>query len=1005
MASRCAAAAEGTAGSTGESASPTDAWRRDAQLNAVDFIDSQQGWAVGDRGAIWSTGDGGASWILQPTPVDCALNSVQFLDRHNGWAAGGFMQPYTHGSVGVLLRTTDGGAHWQLQPIKVLPQIHRLKFVDSHTGIAIGRASALFGGGVCITRNAGQDWAPLPGAEGQDWTTGDFSDEQHGALAGTQNVVAVNQQAWAKARQPETGRRRPLDLRLRNNGRGWLVGEGGLVLATVDGGALWQPPRTLPPGIERFDWHAVALQDEHVWIAGAPGSRILHSPDGGGTWEWEATGETLPWEAVRFVDATHGWAVGALGAIAATRDGGKTWKSQRAGGARVAALGLFARAEQIPLEFFAHAAAGEGYLARAEILTRRDPIDESAATQFVAERAHEALTQLGAAGADDDWKFPVRAPALRVPLEKTLQAWDDLHAGSGAAAFEDALVARIRTWRPETIVTTEADDPLTKFCNAAVRRAAERAAQPSPDDPTGLAPWQVKRIFARMPSGEQGITLAAAQITPRLARSLANLTAAPRGLLASEFAEQPLATSYRAVLDRSPAPSGGSDFFSWLNADSSREFLRPANELPRDQFDALRRAAQQRRHVQAILEHAAEDRDQAAAWIANVGELLRGLDEDSSAQLLFQFGQRLYRHGQWDLAAEVFRAQASSYAAHALTPAALTWLLEDACSSESARRDPPQAGEENRLVSGQTELRGSDLAPRRDGARPIDTSSEPTGGAGAKKMAPRLAQALAIVRDLERDAPTLPAEARYGFPVASLQRRFGAAAEARRFFQNAARSSRHDAWWNCAAGEIWIERASGACPKDLWVAARTQARPHLDAQLDEPCWRAAKPIRLTSQARDDEAWPAVAYAAYDDTFFYVAFQGRQAAGAQYPAAAGPRERDADLAARDHFDLLFDPDRSYVNFLRLSCDHQGRTADAAGADASWNPKWYVAAATKEGVWTVEAAIAWKELVSAAPAAGDIWGANIQRIVPGVGFQSWSAGAPEPQAERFGYLRFD
>jgi hypothetical protein len=69
---------------------------------------------------------------------------------------------------------------------------------------------------------------------------------------------------------------------------------------------------------------------------------------------------------------------------------------------------------------------------------------------------------------------------------------------------------------------------------------------------------------------------------------------------------------------------------------------------------------------------------------------------------------------------------------------------------------------------------------------------------------------------------------------------------------------------------------------------------------------------------------------------------------------------------------------------------------------------VAAATAEGAWTVETAIPWSELVDHPPRAGDRqpWAANIQRIIPGVGFQSWSNPATiEIRPEGFGYLEFD
>ena len=56
-----------------------------------------------------------------------------------------------------------------------------------------------------------------------------------------------------------------------------------------------------------------------------------------------------------------------------------------------------------------------------------------------------------------------------------------------------------------------------------------------------------------------------------------------------------------------------------------------------------------------------------------------------------------------------------------------------------------------------------------------------------------------------------------------------------------------------------------------------------------------------------------------------------------------------------------------------------------------PDWFVAAETKDDTWTVEAAIGLDQLTGRYPRAGDVWALGAQRVVPGLGFQSWSAPA--------------
>src|SRR5215470_4635897 len=77
----------------------------DAALNAVQFVDKDEGWTVGDEGVVWHTIDGGKNWERQPTGVRASLRSIHFLNPYTGWIAGREELPHGSGSAGVLLFT------------------------------------------------------------------------------------------------------------------------------------------------------------------------------------------------------------------------------------------------------------------------------------------------------------------------------------------------------------------------------------------------------------------------------------------------------------------------------------------------------------------------------------------------------------------------------------------------------------------------------------------------------------------------------------------------------------------------------------------------------------------------------------------------------------------------------------------------------------------------------------------------------------------------------------
>ncbi|GAG36656.1 unnamed protein product, partial [marine sediment metagenome] len=88
------------------------------------------------------------------------------------------------------------------------------------------------------------------------------------------------------------------------------------------------------------------------------------------------------------------------------------------------------------------------------------------------------------------------------------------------------------------------------------------------------------------------------------------------------------------------------------------------------------------------------------------------------------------------------------------------------------------------------------------------------------------------------------------------------------------------------------------------------------------------------------------------------------------------------------------------------DHRGWPGEGCWGDGTWNPTWFVAAETADGVWTAEAAIPLDQLTGRYPNSRAVWAVGIQRTVPGVGFQSWTTpAATDVRPEGFGYLIFD
>src|SRR5581483_11514576 len=161
----------------------------DASLRAVQFVDDQEGWAVGDEGAIWHTIDGGKNWERQPSGVRASLRGLHFQTPYVGWVVG--RQELTGGgSCGVLLYTSDGGVKWRQLLLRALPGLHAVRFADMKSVYLAGDGSPGYPSGVFQTTDGGRNWQPVNGPAAPGWRGLDVNAEG-AALAGAWNRLAT----------------------------------------------------------------------------------------------------------------------------------------------------------------------------------------------------------------------------------------------------------------------------------------------------------------------------------------------------------------------------------------------------------------------------------------------------------------------------------------------------------------------------------------------------------------------------------------------------------------------------------------------------------------------------------------------------------------------------------------------------------------------------------------------------------------------------------------------
>jgi photosystem II stability/assembly factor-like uncharacterized protein len=108
---------------------------------------------------------------------------------------------------------------------------------------------------------------------------------------------------------------------------GTVVGEGGTILHTTNGGLTWTNQAS---GITNWLFDVCFTDVDTGIVVGADGT-ILYTADGGLSWTNQLSGTDNWLRAVCFSDANNGIAVGELGTILSTTNGGTNWEVRSSG--------------------------------------------------------------------------------------------------------------------------------------------------------------------------------------------------------------------------------------------------------------------------------------------------------------------------------------------------------------------------------------------------------------------------------------------------------------------------------------------------------------------------------------------------------------------------------------------------------------------------------------------------------------------------------------------------
>lgn len=292
-------------------------------LHSVFFVDSLNGWVVGDSGTIIHTSDGGDNWVIQDSQTENEIINVFFLDQNLGWASSFKYSSLPYGTL--LLKTIDGGQTWtsSLYPVENV-FINCILMQDSLNGWMGGRPHTLVS-----TSDGGINWqqaevdtsvlAFFPVLNIQ------FYDENYGyACGGMFDIAGViwrtnnGGEKWyaldpSFAPADEVHQLHLYDsIHVMGAGGDPDFGYGVALMRTWDGGIEWDYEEL---GIQGNAFDLDFRTDAEAWCPLGPRRKLMYSLDSGNTWTQIITPDSVVIFDVIFPDSLHGYAVGQNGAF------------------------------------------------------------------------------------------------------------------------------------------------------------------------------------------------------------------------------------------------------------------------------------------------------------------------------------------------------------------------------------------------------------------------------------------------------------------------------------------------------------------------------------------------------------------------------------------------------------------------------------------------------------------------------------------------------------------
>ncbi len=250
------------------------------------------------------------SWRQNKKFTKDNIRDIYFSDEKNGWLLCE-RNVYNLGSQppSYLMKTSDGGASWgEISFTKDKDRIVRLFFAGDRSGFAAGESGAFL-----AMQNDKKTWKKFALPTRYLMLGGKFTDNLHGVVVGGGGTVLFTEDgglSWNQAKLADNPKIKLSSIFFVNQKIGWTVGEQGRIYFTNNGGKLWCKQSS---NVTENLSDVFFINSEEGFAVG-DGGMILHTATAGNVWNVEKNNSKHKLEKIFFV-GRKGFAVGFGGTI------------------------------------------------------------------------------------------------------------------------------------------------------------------------------------------------------------------------------------------------------------------------------------------------------------------------------------------------------------------------------------------------------------------------------------------------------------------------------------------------------------------------------------------------------------------------------------------------------------------------------------------------------------------------------------------------------------------